>query len=484
MANDVTLHGPIGELARQFSPADRLRAEEIYAAMLSLWSAAIAPTVKIASMGRLRPVLVWTAFAGNSDGTTPLHDAAARALDSKGTFTTLCDHSDISAEKQVVRAVVGDRKRSSASGTPSTLLTGTPFYWTPGGRCKFRDGLDSTLRKPWDGTEFLPVEDQQDRTPPMVGILWEVRDQDWRGGSPYLSDNLYTRILPFKVRGTGLLAPTPKPEQQSPLAEAYRWATAEPRQLQLDDAARRKWHAIRHGESALSEALTGRRADAFCVRLGEHTLRVAAALAAAEKSTVIRRATVEAAWTLVCRSIRDTFDLTQDVDGAIEDVLTQLDDSICAADGTGEVAGAPLQHLEETLAVDTADTPSRRRAAVVQTLERDNRLKRQVKRWYGDVCQICRTVLRIPSPAGTYSEAAHIQALGAPHHGPDRIENLLCLCPNCHVLFDNGALYLTDELRVTNAIDGRDIGPLEVHPRHRIGQPYICQHRKRWGISG
>jgi hypothetical protein len=35
-------------------------------------------------------------------------------------------------------------------------------------------------------------------------------------------------------------------------------------------------------------------------------------------------------------------------------------------------------------------------------------------------------------------EAAHIRPLGAPHNGPDTLDNTLCLCPNHHVLFDHG----------------------------------------------
>jgi len=45
-------------------------------------------------------------------------------------------------------------------------------------------------------------------------------------------------------------------------------------------------------------------------------------------------------------------------------------------------------------------------------------------------------------PAGPYAEAAHIRALGLPHNGPDVLENLLCLCPNDHVRFDAGAIYI------------------------------------------
>ena len=44
------------------------------------------------------------------------------------------------------------------------------------------------------------------------------------------------------------------------------------------------------------------------------------------------------------------------------------------------------------------------------------------------------------TPAGLYAEGAHIKPLGKPHNGPDEVENILCLCPNHHVLFDRGAI--------------------------------------------
>jgi predicted restriction endonuclease len=41
-----------------------------------------------------------------------------------------------------------------------------------------------------------------------------------------------------------------------------------------------------------------------------------------------------------------------------------------------------------------------------------------------------------------YAEAHHIKPLGAPHNGPDVRANILCVCPNDHVLLDYGAIKL------------------------------------------
>ena len=66
-----------------------------------------------------------------------------------------------------------------------------------------------------------------------------------------------------------------------------------------------------------------------------------------------------------------------------------------------------------------------------------------VKRLHDFTCQICGT--RLETPAGAYAETCHIRPVGRPHNGPDVAENILCLCPNCHVLFDELSLWINDD---------------------------------------
>lgn len=42
----------------------------------------------------------------------------------------------------------------------------------------------------------------------------------------------------------------------------------------------------------------------------------------------------------------------------------------------------------------------------------------------------------------TYSEVHHIRPLGSPHNDPDIANNIIILCPNCHVLCEYGAVHL------------------------------------------
>jgi predicted restriction endonuclease len=90
--------------------------------------------------------------------------------------------------------------------------------------------------------------------------------------------------------------------------------------------------------------------------------------------------------------------------------------------------------------------PERRRSTA-QRVVRSGAVAEHVKRLHDHTCQFCR--LRISVRDNGYSEAAHIRPLGRPHNGPDVPENVLCLCPNCHVLFDYGVAFVDDDLQVT-----------------------------------
>ncbi|MEU6587701.1 HNH endonuclease [Streptomyces sp. NPDC046881] len=206
---------------------------------------------------------------------------------------------------------------------------------------------------------------------------------------------------------------------------------------------------------------------------------MAAALAVAEMSPVIEAAMIDAAWSLVWRSLRDVADLAHADSSMPENPVARISVAVPTDSRSAGVPVQPSWHVWSD-GPDLPDTPVQRRTAVVQTQDRDSRVKRQVKAWYDNGCQFCGTVIELPTPPFAYSEAAHIQALGAPHNGPDRIESVLCLCPNCHVRFDMGARLLTDELRIIDSATGEDLGPLTVHAQHRIRLEYIRQHRSRW----
>lgn len=104
---------------------------------------------------------------------------------------------------------------------------------------------------------------------------------------------------------------------------------------------------------------------------------------------------------------------------------------------------------------------------------RDAALAVSLKRLYKYACQMCGLSLRCP--AGPYAEAAHIRPLGSPHDGPDVISNMLCLCPNHHVLFDAGAVSVARDLSLIG-----EPGKLKLKGRHKIGQEHLAYHREHF----
>lgn len=84
--------------------------------------------------------------------------------------------------------------------------------------------------------------------------------------------------------------------------------------------------------------------------------------------------------------------------------------------------------------------------STITRVARDTAVSRRMKALYDYKCQICGKVINTRS--GPYAEACHIKPLGRPHDGDDSEDNLLCLCPNCHVEIDRFALTITKDLIV------------------------------------
>jgi putative restriction endonuclease len=119
------------------------------------------------------------------------------------------------------------------------------------------------------------------------------------------------------------------------------------------------------------------------------------------------------------------------------------------------------------------DIPNRQQLTVARIL-RDTKVGKWVKQLHDFTCQICGT--RLVTPAGAYAETCHIKPLGRPHNGPDASENSLCLCPNCHVLLDELAVWINDD----HSVEGRG-GFLRIVPQHAISSEYLQYHRRMCG---
>jgi len=103
---------------------------------------------------------------------------------------------------------------------------------------------------------------------------------------------------------------------------------------------------------------------------------------------------------------------------------------------------------------------------------RDTLAAEAVKEAHRHVCQACST--RIERPGGAYAQAAYIRPLGRPHNGPDAADNILCLCPNCYVLFDGWAFAIEDDGSLTGVLNGC-LNELE---SHTVNREHLAYHRR------
>ncbi|MFI8810015.1 MULTISPECIES: YDG/SRA domain-containing protein [unclassified Streptomyces] len=132
------------------------------------------------------------------------------------------------------------------------------------------------------------------------------------------------------------------------------------------------------------------------------------------------------------------------------------------------------------------DAVVRRKTSTIERIVRDTAVVRRVKQLHAYTCQVCGLALRVGADDRSYAEGAHIHALGGPEGGPDVDGNVLCLCPNCHVRLDRGALYLTDELQVVDRYaEGSEprCAPLRTVRQHRIEKRFVRAHRRFWRIA-
>ncbi len=144
----------------------------------------------------------------------------------------------------------------------------------------------------------------------------------------------------------------------------------------------------------------------------------------------------------------------------------------------GEVAQPTPALTAGTQMRERGDRP--RSVSSVQRVVRSTATANLVKRMHDYTCQVCG--IRLQGATGGYAEAAHIRPLEPPHDGPDAVENVLCLCPNHHVLLDQGMLIINDDLTVVNRADSTLLGRLHETAEHRVDRRHLAHHRVHHGL--
>jgi hypothetical protein len=145
------------------------------------------------------------------------------------------------------------------------------------------------------------------------------------------------------------------------------------------------------------------------------------------------------------------------------------DDLFYSAEGLGKGIWGLRSMLPETPAAIDLEAPNSIRVeTLTYRILRDTKLARQIKKLHKDTFQLCGKQLKL-SRKMTYSEAHHIQPLGAPHNGPDVPGNIIVVCPTCHVLCDFAAI----ELKIDN------ISKIKAHS---VDQRFLNYHNARYLI--
>ena len=131
----------------------------------------------------------------------------------------------------------------------------------------------------------------------------------------------------------------------------------------------------------------------------------------------------------------------------------------------------------EQIELDYSIKEKKRKKGTVVRIVRDNKLSNSIKELYGNKCQICNKAIK--TKHGIYSEGAHIRPLGKPHSGDDSITNILCLCPNHHVMLDKGGISISNEFKII----GAENGSLNVDSNHKINLDNFSYHRMIHGYD-
>jgi hypothetical protein len=110
------------------------------------------------------------------------------------------------------------------------------------------------------------------------------------------------------------------------------------------------------------------------------------------------------------------------------------------------------------------DVPAGRAQTTTHRIIRDTLLARRVKQLHNYECQLCCHTIQLPD-GSRYAEAHHVQPLGEPHNGPDKMENIVCVCPNHHVELDYGIRSLA-------------VAGLRAAQGHAVAEAYVKYHNE------
>jgi putative restriction endonuclease len=143
------------------------------------------------------------------------------------------------------------------------------------------------------------------------------------------------------------------------------------------------------------------------------------------------------------------------------------------------ISGGLHSRNPQAATIANDDVAAARRTVITEQAVRDSAVVAEVKKLHKFKCQACGQ--RLETSVGWYAQGSHIHPLA--EDGPDVIENVLCLCPNHHILFDAYAFTVHDDLTVLPC-PGLNLSgllpQLRLAPGHRIDVAHLRRHREKF----
>jgi hypothetical protein len=141
---------------------------------------------------------------------------------------------------------------------------------------------------------------------------------------------------------------------------------------------------------------------------------------------------------------------------------------------TGQIVDEPLPvWLAEIVGdptIKNAHAPPTRKEVLLQQMQRDRAVVWKLKELYDNVCMMCGKIIVLPD-GRRFSEAHHIRPLGHFDDVDDTMENLLCVCPNCHAELDYGCRPIDLDSFAVPLLHSVSPANIDYHNRHIYSKP-------------
>ncbi|MFG3582550.1 DUF3987 domain-containing protein [Streptomyces sp. NPDC047990] len=313
-------YGPLGAAVEATMPSSEADPIGVWAASLSLYSAAITRSVRLDNK---RPIAIWTVLAGRSAigrKGYALNTAIGLLEKSIGSFIHARRRAGIGSGAALVDCLAKlELETMGAEGGIDGRAIIIEEEWASVLKDQRRDSkFSSIFRQIWDGKP-VSIRTKKDGlqavASPHMGFHAHITPGEWAAyvSSKEALGGSYNRLLPVLVERSKMLPYNhrPKPVDTTAIRKAFEWANEERRTMRFSEAAGARFDELRaiveDRMVELPELLSS-----YMERAAEQVQRVAAVLAATEMKEEISAEAVEAAWAFVSYSMASVEKLVKD----------------------------------------------------------------------------------------------------------------------------------------------------------------------------